>query len=128
MDVAAIRTALTDHLDGRLADLEETISMVRAAMPDDYDDPDDVNRIVQSDWKNDLPAPNVLRGLLFPVLGHKVLLWRRQVASLTTISDRYAMYARYAAIEDDFESFEAEASALYEAIERLVQQAVDEER
>jgi hypothetical protein len=38
------------------------------------------------------------------------------------------MHARDAAIEDDFESFEAEASALYEAIDRLVQQAVDEER
>jgi len=43
-------------------------------------------------------------------------------------SERYAMHARDAAIEDDFESFEAEASALYEAIDRLVQQAVDEER
>ncbi len=102
--------------------------MVRAAMPDEYDDPDDVYRIVQSDWKNELPAPNELRERRFVVLGHKLPLSRRQVASLTDIPERYVMYARYAAIEDDFESFEAEASALHEAIERLVQQAVDEER
>ncbi|MDA8072075.1 MAG: hypothetical protein M0Z40_15070 [Actinomycetota bacterium] len=128
MNVSAIRTALINHLDGRLDDLEETVSMVRAAMPDEYDDPDDVYRIVQSDWKNELPAPNELRERRFVVLGHKLPLSRRQVASLTDIPERYVMYARYAAIEDDFESFEAEASALHEAIERLVQQAVDEER
>ena len=128
MHVSAIRTALSDHLDGRLDDLEETVSMVRAAMPDEYDDPDDVYRIVQGDWKNELLPPSELRKHRFPVLGRKLPLWRRQVASLTDISERYAMYARYAAIEDDFESFEAEASALYEAIDRLVQQAVDEER
>jgi hypothetical protein len=128
MDVSAIRTALSSHLDGRLDDLEETVAMVRAAMPDEYDDPDDVYRIVQSDWKNELPAPSELRKHRFPVLGRKLPLWRRQVASLTDISERYAMYARYATIEDDFESFEAQATALYEAIDRLVQQAVDEER
>lgn len=128
MDVSAIRTALSNHLDGRLDDLDETVSMVRSAMPDEYDDPDDVYRVVQSDWKNELPAPSELRELRFPVLGNKLPLWRRQVASLTDISERYAMYARYATIEDDFESFEAQATALYETIDRLVQQAIDEER
>jgi hypothetical protein len=128
MDVSAIRAALSDHLDGRLDDLEETVSMVRAAMPDEYDDSDDVYRIIQSDWKNELPAPSELRKRHFPAFGRKLPLWRRQVASLTDISDRYAMYARCAAIEDDFESFEAETSALYEAIHRLVQQTFDEER
>jgi hypothetical protein len=38
------------------------------------------------------------------------------------------MYARYAVIEDAFKSFEEKAQDLYEAIDRMVQQAIEEER
>ena len=128
IDVESVRSALISHLNGRLDDLDHVIVMIRDAMPEEYDEPDDVFRIIQSDWKNELPPPSDLRSRRFPVSERKLQLWRRQVGSLTGITDRYAMYARYAEIEDAFESFEEEANDLYEAIERMVQQAIDEER
>jgi hypothetical protein len=128
LDEAAVRAALTDHLTSRLDNLDQVIAMIRDAAPEEYDKPDDVFRIIQSDWKNDLPSPADLRAQRFPVSERKVQLWRRHVASLGGVSDRYAMYARYAEIEHAFESFEEEANDLYEAIDRMVQQAIDEER
>jgi hypothetical protein len=53
---ARVRTALINHLNGRLDDLNEAISVIRAAMPEQYDDPDDVFRIVQS-----VPLPTAMR-------------------------------------------------------------------
>jgi len=128
LDEVALRSALIDHLNSRLDDLDLVIAMIRDAAPEEYDEPDDVFRIIQSDWKNDLPPPAGLRTQRFPVSERKVQLWRQHVASLDSITDRYAMYARYAEIEDAFEPFEEDANALYEAIDRMVQQAIDDER
>jgi hypothetical protein len=104
IDIASVRSALIDHLNARLDDVDHVILMIRDAMPEEYDDPDDVFRIVQSDWKNDLPPPADLRVRRFPVSERKIRLWRRQIGSLTGVGDRYAMYARYAEIESAFES------------------------
>ncbi len=128
MGVAGVRAALIDHLSARLDDLDETIEMVRAAFSEEYDDPDDVFRIVQIDWKSEMPNPAKLRQRRFSVSTHQLQLWLRHIASLADIAERYRMYARFADIEDSFEPFEDEAIELYDAIERAVQHAIDLER
>lgn len=127
MDVPIVRAALIAHLVGRLDDLDEVISMIQVTLPDEYDEFDDAIRVIQTDWKNDLLPLDELRRQRFPVSERKLGLWRRQVVSLADIDDRYAMFARFAGIEDSFEPFETEAQNLYSAIDRMVQAAVDEE-
>jgi hypothetical protein len=128
IDMRAIRAAVIGHLSGRIDDLEKSISVIRADIPDGYDDADDVYRVVQSDWWKELLAPDELRDQRFPVLGRTLELWRKQVRSLIEVDDRYEMYARYASIEDAFEPFERQVEALEEAIDRAVQQEIDERR
>jgi len=126
MDVPSVRAALIAHLAGRLDDLDEVISMIHSVLPDEYDELDDAIRVIQTDWKNDLLPLGELRRQRFPVSERKLELWRRQVASLGDIDDRYAMFVRFAGIEDSFEPFETEAQDFYSAIDRMVQAAVDE--
>ena len=97
-------------------------------MPEEYDDRGDVFRIVQSDWKEQLPPPAKLRERHFPVSERMLQLWRRQTRSLADIADRYRIYARYATVEDALQKFEQQASDLHETIERAVELAIDEER
>jgi hypothetical protein len=128
IDLAGVRTALIDHLNGRLDDVDEVISQIHAVMPEEYDDRGDVFRIVQSDRKEQLPPPAKLRERHFPVSERMLQLWRRQTRSLADIADRHRMYARYATVEDALQKFEQQASDLHETIERAVELAIDEER
>ncbi len=128
IDLASARTALIDHLNSRLDDLDEVISQIRAVMPEEYGDPGDVFRIVQSNWKERLLPPAELRDRHFPTSERMLQLWRRETRSLADIADRYTMYARYATVEDALQKFEQQASDLHETIERAVELAIDEER
>jgi hypothetical protein len=127
MDIPKVRAALVDHLTGRLDDLDEVIYMIHAALPDRYRELNDAIHVIQTNWADELIPVEELRRQRFPVSARKLRLWRKQVASLADIADRYAMFARFAAIEDAFETFEARAQDLYDSIERTIQSAIDQE-
>jgi hypothetical protein len=107
LDLAAVRTALVDHLLGRLDDLESGLAYieennVNGAIPGD------AIRIMQIE-DGDIEAifdPEVLQSRKYPLTMKDVKSWIERATAMEGMDDKHALFAELAALEDAFEDLE----------------------
>ncbi|MEU0221161.1 hypothetical protein ABZ281_41775 [Streptomyces sp. NPDC006265] len=117
LDLAAVRTALVDHLLGRLDDLESGLAYVeensvRGAAPGD------AIRAMQIE-DGDIEAifdNQVLRSRNYPLTMEDVKSWIERATAMADMDDKHALFAELAALEDAFEGLE---SKVREAVWRI---------
>lgn len=107
VDLATVRTALVDHLLGRLDDLDAGLayideSNVNGAIPGD------AIRIMQIE-DGDIEAifdHKVLRSRKYPITTEDVKSWIERATAMEDMGDKHALFAEFAALEDTFEGLE----------------------
>ena len=107
LDLMAVRTALVDHLLGRLDDLESGLAYVEENSVNGAA-PGDAIRIMQIE-DGDIEAifnSNVLRSRKYPLTMKDVESWIERAAAMAVMDDKHALFAELAALEDAFEDLE----------------------
>ncbi|MFF2129744.1 hypothetical protein ACFVW1_31050 [Streptomyces olivochromogenes] len=108
LDLAAVRTALVDHLLGRLDDLESGLAYVEENSVNGAA-PGDAIRIMQvEDGDIETIFDNeVLRSRKYPLTMKDVRSWIERATAMADTDDKHALCAELAALEDEFEDLEA---------------------
>ncbi|MFJ9675339.1 hypothetical protein ACIRP5_31675 [Streptomyces sp. NPDC101221] len=107
LDLTAVRTALVDHLLGRLDDLESGLAYVEENSANGAA-PGDAIRIMQIE-DGDIEAifnSNVLRSRKYPLTMKDVESWIERATAMADMDDKHALFAELAALEDAFEDLE----------------------
>jgi len=107
LDLAAVRTALVDHLLGRLGDLESGLAYIEENSADGAI-PGDAIRIMQIE-DGDIEAifdNEVLRSRKYPLTMKDVKSWIERATGMEGVDDKHALFAEFAALEDAFEDLE----------------------
>jgi len=107
LDLAAVRTALVEHLLGRLDDLESGLAYIeenstRGAIPGDG------IRSMQIE-DGDIEAifdDQVLRSRKYPLSMKNVQSWIERATAMESMDDKHALFTELAALEDAFEDLE----------------------
>ncbi|MFI9616898.1 hypothetical protein ACIHCM_35395 [Streptomyces sp. NPDC052023] len=117
LDLAAVRTALVDHLLGRLDDLESGLAYVEENSVNGAA-PGDAIRIMQIE-DGDIEAifnNEVLRSRKYPLTMADVKSWIERATAMEDMDDKHTLFAELAALEDEFEDLE---SKVREAVWRI---------
>lgn len=117
LDLAAVRTALVDHLLGRLDDLESGLAYVEENSVNGAA-PGDAIRIMQIE-DGDIEAifnNEVLRSRKYPLTMKDVKSWIERATAMEDMDDKHTLFAELAALEDEFEDLE---SKVREAVWRI---------
>ncbi|GAA3844229.1 hypothetical protein GCM10022226_79180 [Sphaerisporangium flaviroseum] len=108
LDLESVRSALSEHLLGRLTDLQGSLAYMEENFTSDDVIPGDAIRLLQLD-DGDVEAifnPEVMRSRSVPYSMGDVTSWIARAAALEGIADRHALFTEFAAIEDSFENIE----------------------
>ncbi|MEU6012283.1 hypothetical protein, partial [Streptomyces sp. NPDC047453] len=125
LDLEAVRDALSEHLLGRLDELEGNIQYVEEYFPNSV--AGDALRIIQVD-DSDIEAifsNEVLRSRTYPHNANDLMIWRQRAETLLTVAEKHALFTEYAAIEVGFEALERQARTAVERIDQEIQLQVD---
>ncbi|MCX4792286.1 hypothetical protein OG369_41530 [Streptomyces sp. NBC_01221] len=117
LDLTAVRTALVDHLLGRLDDLESGLAYVEENSVNGAA-PGDAIRAMQIE-DGDIEAifvSQVLRSRKYPLTMEDVKSWVERATAMADMDDKHALFAELAALEDAFEDLE---SKVREAVWRI---------
>ncbi|MEV7471655.1 hypothetical protein AB0O20_34945 [Streptomyces kronopolitis] len=107
LDLEAVRTALVDHLLGRLDDLESGLAYIEENIPSGAIPGDGVRSMQIED--DDLEAifdTQVLRSRKYPLTMKDVRSWIDRATAMEGMGDKHALFAEFAALEDAFEDLE----------------------
>jgi hypothetical protein len=107
LDLAAVRTALVAHLLERLEELESGLGYIEESSPN-HTRPGDAIRWMQVD-DDDVEAifnEAAFRSRDYPLTMADVTSWIERATAMETMTDRHALFAEFAALEDAFEVVE----------------------
>ncbi|MGW1496388.1 hypothetical protein [Streptomyces sp. NPDC002402] len=107
LDLAAVRTALVEHLLARLDDLESGLAYIEENITGGTI-PGDGIRIMQIE-DDDLEATfdkQALRRRKYPLTMKDVQSWIERATAMESMDDKHALFAELAALEDAFEGLE----------------------
>ena len=121
LDFAAVRTALVEHLLGRLYDIESGLSHIEENIPSGAI-PGDGIRMMQIE-EDDMEAvfkKEVLRSRSYSLSMNDIRTWIERATAMHGLDDKHALFAEFAALEDAFEDLEQK---VYEAISHIDEEA-----
>ncbi|WP_157876942.1 hypothetical protein [Streptomyces graminilatus] len=107
LDLKAVRTALVDHLLGRLDDLESGLAYVEENSAHGAI-PGDAIRSMQIE-DGDIEAifeREVLRSRTYPLTMKDVKSWIERATAMEEMDDKHVLFTEFAALEDAFEELE----------------------
>ncbi|MBV7700594.1 hypothetical protein [Streptomyces sp. TRM70350] len=107
LDLTAVRTALVEHLLGRLRDLEFGLTYIEENITGGAI-PGDGIRVMQIE-DEDLEASfnrEVLRSRKYPLTMNDVTSWIERAKAMSSLDDKHALFAGLADLEDAFEALE----------------------
>jgi hypothetical protein len=122
LDLESVRSALSEHLLGRLTDLEDSLAYMEENFTGGDVIPGDAIRLLQL-GDGDVEAifkPKVMRSRPAPYSIDDLTSWIARATALAGIADRNALFTEFAAIEDCFENIEKGAR---QAVWRIDEQA-----
>jgi len=131
IDVDSVRVALVEHLHERINEVDEDIDFIfNNSSQLGLETRDDLIRFIQ--WIDDdgrrLPSLQELRATRVSTDMKKIASWRRRIEALASLLDRLVLYARFAAIELEFEPFEERVRYVAGVVDRKIQSDIDEAR
>ncbi|WP_406467816.1 hypothetical protein [Streptomyces sp. NBC_01594] len=107
LDLAAVRTALVEHLLERLDDLESGLAYIEENITGGAIPGDGIRTMQIKD--DDLEAifdTQALRSRKYPLTMKDVLSWIQRATAMENMDDKHALFAELAALEDAFEGVE----------------------
>ncbi|QTD95776.1 hypothetical protein [Streptomyces cyanogenus] len=107
LDLRAVRTALVDHLLGRLDDLESGLAYIEENTSGGAIPGDGIRSMQIED--DDLEAifdKQALRSRKYPLTMKDVRSWIERATAMEGMEDKHALFAELAALEDAFEDLE----------------------
>jgi hypothetical protein len=117
LELPAVAAFLSEHLLGRLDDLEYSVAYVEENLTGPDVRPGDGYLVLQI-AEGDLQAifnAGVMRTRGYPLSAASVAGWKSRAAAVAQMGDRDAMFTAFAEIEDEFQDLErAAATAVYE--------------
>ncbi|MEV7817757.1 hypothetical protein AB0P05_45230 [Streptomyces flaveolus] len=111
LDVAAVGVSLSEHLLGRLEDLESSVACIEANMTGGDVRPGDGYLALQIE-DGDVEAvfdADLMRRWGYPLSAANMPIWIQRAADVANAATRDEMFTRFAAIEDEFEELERHA-------------------
>jgi hypothetical protein len=111
LDVAAVGAFLSEHLLGRLEDLESSVAYIEADMTGSDVRPGDGYLALQVK-DGDVEAvfdADVMRRRGYPLSAANMPVWIQRAADVANAATRDEMFTRFAAIEDEIEELERDA-------------------
>ena len=112
LDLDAVRSALGDHLLGRLADLKEGLAYVEENLTGSDVIPGDAIRVMQIE-DGDVEAifnKEAMRSRPYPLTMNDLESWINRATALDGLADKHALFTEFGAIEDRFEKLEQNVS------------------
>jgi hypothetical protein len=107
LDLAAVRTALVEHLLGRLDDLESGLAYIEENITGGAIPGDGIRTMQMED--GDIEATfdaQVLRSRRYPLSMKDVESWIERVKAMESLDDKHALFAELADLENAFEDLE----------------------
>lgn len=111
VDLESVRSALADHLLGRLTDLQDSLAYIEESSTSGDVIPGDAIRMLQLD-DGDVEAifnSEVMRSRPVPYSMDDLTSWITRATALEGMADKHTLFTEFAAIEDCFENIEKEA-------------------
>ncbi|GAA2255375.1 hypothetical protein GCM10010402_08330 [Actinomadura luteofluorescens] len=111
LDLESVRSALREHLLGRLTDLQELLDYIEESATARNVIPGDAIRMLQiddDDWEAILKV-EVMRSRPVPYSMDDLTSWLARATALEDMTEKHALFTEFAAIEDCFEDIEKRA-------------------
>lgn len=129
LDLKAVRNALSDHLTARLDTLDSDIKFIEQNVDRELTREDVIRmaQVADGDMEAILDL-EVLRNRIFRYSDRDIIKWRTEIICLLSIANKHEMFAKFAAIEDEFEPLELKVHEDVSRLDHAIQMQIDEYR
>ena len=107
LDLEAVRSALIDHLLGRLDDLEDGLAHIEENMTGGALPGDAIRAMqIEDDDRDAIFDNEVMRSRTYPLTMGDLKSLIARTEAMKGVDDKHALFTEFAAIEDTFEALE----------------------